>query len=716
MLAATPQTWAGDAGADGALTLRPPGGRAGAGLYKIRFRDPAGLPFARVRLVFPDGRFADLPPLSGQERTFFAHAAAPFASLRVEGVAADRPPEIGLCPVSRLRLAWSIARNDRVRRREAIKALLRGDVNHAIHLLHVSVSPGGAFHDYRLWLRACEPALDAPKVAAFLETLPAQPLISVVTPVYNTDPRWLEAALASVRAQAYGRWELIAVDDASPDAAPREILARHAAEDPRIRTIRRTENGGIARATNDALAQAAGDWIAFLDHDDELAPDALALAAATIAAHPDARIVYTDEDKIDERGVRSEPYFKSDWNRELFYAQNYLNHLTLVRRDLVEAAGFLRPGFDGSQDHDFLFRCIERVRDDQIVHAPFVCYHWRFTSAARNFSLTQRARTADAALRALAEHLERTGAAADAMPVEGLPYQRARWRIPEPPPFVSLIIPTRDRRALLQQAVESILDRTDYRAFEILVVDNDSSDPDTLAYFRALESRGAARIVPAPGAFNFSRINNIAVREAKGGLLGFVNNDVKVRDGAWLGEMVAHFSRADVGAVGARLLYGDGRVQHAGVVAGMGGIAGHVFKLAPGEAPGPFSLLRLPREVTAATAACLLVRAEAFAAVGGFDEENLAVAFNDVDLCLKLRKAGWRIVWTPFAELDHLESVSRGTDLEGANLRRFQREIATMEARWGETLARDPYYNPNLSLADENWSLAWPPRVKRPWD
>lgn len=708
-----PHPWAQSVSHDGSIALAPPGGKAKAGLYTIRFARAGGLPFAAPRILW-EGSVRDFPALAGTERTYFLHAPRAACEVTLERLPANVGVEVGLAPVSWARLAWSIACNKQVRRREALAALTRGDLGHAIHLLHLGVSPGNAFHDYPLWRLTSEPALDRTAIAEWLATLPSRPRISLVMPVYNSDPRWLEAAIASVRAQAYEDWELIAVDDASPDIGPSDILKRHAAEEPRIRAVRRVENGGIARATNDALALARGDWIAFLDHDDALPADALAIAAGTIAANPAARIVYTDEDKIDEHGAHSEPYFKCDWNRELFYAQNYLNHLTLVRRDLGEAAGWLREGFDGSQDHDFLLRCVEHVTDDEIVHAPFIGYHWRFTSRGGNFSLAQAHRARDAGLRALGEHLGRIAAAADAEAVPGLPYQRARWRVPEPAPLVSLIIPTRDRRALLEQAVESILANTRYAPFEIIVVDNNSVERKTLDYFAALTERGAARIVPAPGPFNFSAINNLAAREARGSVLGFVNNDVKVRDGAWLSEMVSHFSRTDVGAVGARLLYADGRVQHAGVVAGIGGVAGHVFKLAPGEASGPFSLLKLPRETSVVTAACMLMRANVFHQIGGFDEA-LKVAFNDVDLCLRARARGWRIVWTPFAELDHLESVSRGADVEGESLRRFQGEVATMLARWGHTLTRDPYYNPNLSLKDETWGLAYPPRVTRPW-
>lgn len=712
-LTPSPTTWFQHSAKGGGVALLPPSGIARAGLYKIRFSRADGLPSVSPRVVW-DGSKTELPVLKGSERNYFLQVPRSMREVHLEGFSATANIEVGLAQVSRLRLAWAIVQNTATRRREALAALARGDADHAIRLLHLTLSPGGAFNDYSHWLQASEPALDREQIACWLNSLAFVPRISVVMPVYNSNPQWLDAAVLSVRAQAYENWELIAVDDASPDPASFEILRRHAAEDPRICVERRATNGGIAIATNDALKRAQGDWVAFLDHDDALTPDALSIAAYAINAYPRARIVYTDEDKIDEFGVRSEPYFKSEWNRELFYAQNYLNHLTLVRRDLTESAGRLREGFDGSQDYDLLLRCIERIADDQIVHAPFVCYHWRHARSGNNFSIAQADRARGAALRALDAHLDRIGAAADAEAVSGTTYHRARWRTVAPSPLVSLIIPTRDRCALLKQTVESILAKTTYSPFEIIVIDNGSVEKETLDYFAALVARNAAAVLPAPGPFNFSAINNLAARKARGSVFGFVNNDICVRDGSWLSEMVSHFSRADVGAVGARLLYGDGRIQHAGVVSGIGGVAGHVFKHAPGEAAGPFSILRLPREASAVTAACMLMRADVFRQINGFDA-SLAVAFNDVDLCLRARAAGWKIVWTPFAELDHLESASRGPDLEGENLRRFQREVALMLSRWGGVLPHDPYYNPNLSLSDETFGLAFPPRVMRPW-
>ncbi|MDX2235633.1 MAG: glycosyltransferase family 2 protein [Hyphomonadaceae bacterium] len=697
-------------------TASPPQGDFPAGVYQIRFRRSATASDVLRPLLVLDGddtQAVPLPPVDERRTTYFFSARRRTRSLTIVGVHAESLDAVLVRRVGAARLAAAIAARPDAPRRRALRALASGDAQRAIDLIATGTEASTA--EYHAWLQRFEPAptADDERIAAYFGDGRGAPTFTVVMTAYNSDPATLEAAVESVVGQRYRHWRLVAVDDGSPTDAPAAMLERWAGEDDRITVRRLSQNKGIAGATNAGLADAAGEWIAFLDHDDMLAPDALALVAAAICARPDARIVYTDEDKIDAVGRRSDPYFKPGWNRELFYAQNYLNHLTVIRRDLIEAAGGLRPDFDGSQDYDLLLRCIEQVSDDAIVHVPFVAYHWRFTDARANYSMTHGARARLAALRALDDHFSRTGVDAQATPVSDTPYWRAQWRAPTP--LVSLIIPTRDRLDLVRQAVDSIqAARGAYPDFEILIADNESADPATLATFRAWEAAGTARIIAAPGPFNFSRINNIAAEAARGEILGFVNNDVKVRTPEWLAEMTSHFARADVAAVGAKLLYGDGRVQHAGVVTGIGGVAGHVWKRRDGAERGPFSHLVLPREVSAVTAACMLVRSGAFRDVGGFDEDQLAVAFNDVDLCLRLRAKGWRIVWTPFAVLDHFESASRGVE-SGARKARFDAEFAAMTTRWGATLAADPYYNPNLTLDDEGGGLAFPPRALRPW-
>jgi GT2 family glycosyltransferase len=701
--------------------IASPSGAPAAGVYAFRMAFPPDTPALAMRLSLDRGQgYAPLPDFLVPAAQGEGVIAIPGETVSIRLQPAAQVGRFALAGVSlrRMNLVETVVHIVRSKgpRRRAMKALLTRGAIAAIGILEAPANLPDAV-DYADWIAANEPpaADEAPKIRAHIASLRHRPLISVATPAFNSSPAHLKAAIESVRGQVYENWELCIVDDASPSPEVWALIEEAARADPRIKAQRLEANAGIAGATNAALAMATGEWVAFLDHDDLIRPDALALVADAVVRNPHARIVYTDEDKIDDTGRRHDPYMKGGWNRELFYSQNLLNHLTVVRRDVLQAAGPLRPEFDGSQDYDLMLRCLEQVGDDAIIHLPFVCYHWRFAARAASFSQTQGERALAAAIRALQEHFVRTGAPADAARASpSLGYTRARWRL-DPKPLVSLIIPTRDRKDLLETAIGSIRKKTAYPNYEILVVDNDSRSPATLDYLAALECDGAARIVRAPGPFNFSRINNLAVGSARGAILGFINNDIEALDPDWLGEMVSHFARSDVGAVGAKLFYPDGRIQHAGVVTGIGEVAGHLYKYAPGDAPGPSSHLMLPRETTAATAACLLVRADLFGRIGGFDEAGLAVAFNDVDLCLRIRKAGARIVWTPFARLVHHESVSRGIDTDPAKHARFRRETDHMLATWGEVLRADPCYSPNLTLVDESGGLAAASRARRPW-
>lgn len=549
------------------------------------------------------------------------------------------------------------------------------------------------------------------KYRALAEGLARKPVISVVMPVYDTPAELLEKAIASVREQVYPHWQLCIADDASPSPHVADILRAAAAADQRIRVTFRECNGHIAAASNSALALASGDYVALLDHDDELRPHTLCLVAAEINARPNADILYTDEDKLDEDGRRVDPYFKPDWDPELFLGQNYLNHLTVYRRALVEAVGGFREGFEGSQDYDLALRVIEQSGPDRIRHIPHVLYHWRIQLGAATFSSTNRDRAAEAARRAAAEHLERTGSPARVVAGAGA-FQRIIHPLPEPPPLVSLLVPTRDAVGLVRQCVDGLLHGTDYDNIEVLILDNDSREPETLAYFQEVQQQDPrVRVLPQPGPFNFSAINNAGVAAARGAVIGFINNDIKVIGPGWLREMVSHAVRPEVGAVGAKLLYGDDTIQHGGVILGIGGVGGHAHRRLPADHPGPFSRLMLTQSFSAVTAACLVMRKQLFNQVGGFNARHLAVAFNDVDLCLKLRARGLRVVWTPHAELYHLESVSRGGDLDVGKRDRFREESLYMRETWGALLDADPFYNPNLTLHAMDYGLAFPPRL-----
>ncbi|HJE22630.1 MAG TPA: glycosyltransferase family 2 protein [Methylorubrum populi] len=528
------------------------------------------------------------------------------------------------------------------------------------------------------------------------------PTISVLMPVHNPDPRVLEAAIRSVRGQLYPAWELCIADDASTDPRIPKLIARHAAQEPRIRTLCRAENGHIARATNDALSLARGTFAAFLDHDDLLSENALYEVARALRADPELELIYSDEDKVDARGRRFEPHFKSDYDRELLWAQNYVNHLCVVRTRTLRRLGGLRPGFEGSQDHDLLLRLTEDLDETRVRHIPKVLYHWRAAAGSGTFSDRALARAEDARLRALAEVAERRGARAERGP-EG--FNRLVRPLPEPAPLVSVVIPTRDRAELLAVVLDGLFARTDYPSLEVIVVDNGSTEPATRDLFTRYAGEPRLRIRPAPGPFNFSDLSNRGAAAARGAILLFLNNDIEVLEPGWLTELASIASEPEIGAVGAKLLYPDGTIQHGGIVLGIGGIAGHSHLGLPGGAPGYFARMVLSQEVSAVTGACLAMRAEVFAQVGGFDAADLAVAFNDVDLCLKVRAAGYRIVWTPHARLVHHESKSRGAEDTPEKRARFEAESRVMRERWEPVLRADPYYNPNLSRAAAHYRL-----------
>lgn len=575
------------------------------------------------------------------------------------------------------------------------------------------------WNEYGRWVADHDTVTPAARKAIrdHMATLSGRPLISVVMPTYNSDLAFLRQAIASVRAQLYPEWELCIADDGSSEPGVWAMLQKAAAEDPRIKIVRRPENGHISAASNSALALAGGAFVALMDHDDVLPENALYEIACEILEHPDADLIYSDEDKIDGDGRRFEPYFKPDWSPELLLSQNLVNHLAVFRRSLVEELGGFREGFEGSQDYDLVLRVADATSPERIRHVPRVLYHWRQFAGPASFSERARERCADAAVQAVSEHLARagkTGATVGSDPA--LPaWVQVRWPVPDPAPLVSIIVPTRDRVELLGPCLDGVLNRTDYPAIEVLVVDNGSVEPATFELFDKLRQDPRVRIVPAPGPFNYSALNNQAAAEAKGDILLLLNNDIDVIGPDWLSAMVGQAVRPEVGAVGARLLYGDGRVQHGGVILGIGGdppVAGHAFHHAPREETGYFGHLRIARNVSAVTAACLALRREVFVEVGGLDADNLAVAFNDVDLCLKIRERGYQIVWTPRAELYHLESASRGSDTRPETAARFAREIAHMRARWGPVLDADPYFNPNFDRRSGDNRLTQPPPAR----
>lgn len=536
------------------------------------------------------------------------------------------------------------------------------------------------------------------------------PLISVVLPVYNTPLALLKRCIDSVRGQTYQNWELCIADDASTDPRIADCLKAYARQDARIKVTVRERNGHISEATNTALAMVTGSHVAFLDHDDELSADALHQVVLALAEHPQARLLYSDEDKIDEAGRRFEPHFKPGWNPELLRSQNYICHLLVVETLLLAQVGVLRPGFEGSQDHDLVLRCTEVLAPEQICHIPKVLYHWRAIEGSTALGGDQKSYAAEAGRRAVQEHLQRIGRSGTVEVVSPGCY-RTRPALARTP-RVSIIVPTRDRADLLSVCVRSVMEKTDYTDFEVVVVDNGSVDAATRALLRELRQTPRIRVLDYPVPFNFSAIVNHGAREATGDVLCLLNNDTEVIDPSWLTELVSRATQRDAGAVGAMLYYPDDTIQHAGVVLGLGGVAGHVYTRMGRGAPGYMARAWVAQNMSAVTAACLAVRRSVFEEVGGFDEA-LPVAFNDIDFCLRLLECGYRNVWTPYAELYHYESASRGSEDSPAKQERFAAEVHAMKWRWGAVLHDDPAYNPNLTLDQGDYGLAFPPRSPR---
>lgn len=562
--------------------------------------------------------------------------------------------------------------------------------------------------DYKSWIKQVERAeYSDSKMEMLQQSLQYRPTISVIMPTYNTSELFLRRAIESVRAQSYFNWELCIADDASPQAHVSQVLEEYAQQDERIKTVIRERNGHISAASNSALALATGEFVALLDHDDELAQHALLVIVGAINRNPSVQILYSDEDKIDEQGNRSQPHFKPDWNPDLFFSQNYVCHLSVYRRHLLTRIGSFRTGVEGSQDHDLLLRCLPYVQAEDILHVPKVLYHWRMFEGSTALAPKEKSYTTEAGIKALRDFFSEQGRHDISVEAGALPNTyRLHYPIPNPKPLVSLLIPTRDMLGLLRQCIQSILEKTAYKNYEILILDNDSVQPATHEYLEALQTRQAhVRVLPYRHSFNFSAINNFGVEHAQGEIIGLINNDIKVINAEWLSEMVSHALRPEIGCVGAKLYYDDDTIQHAGVIVGVGGVAAHSHKHFHRNDPGYFGRLKVVQNLSAVTAACLIVRKKVYEEVGGLEEDNLRVAFNDVDFCLKVREAGYLNLWTPYAELYHLESKSRGAEDTPEKQARFHREIEYVMNKWGEMLRCDPFYNKNLSLDTDDFSL-----------
>lgn len=545
-------------------------------------------------------------------------------------------------------------------------------------------------------------------VMKIISSWESQPLISVILPTYNTPIKYLKACIDSVISQSYENWELCIADDHSSSSGVIDVIQEYKQKfGSKIKVVLRNENGHISACSNSAIEVASGDYIAFLDHDDMLSKDALYFVAGCINQCPSAKLIYSDEDWIDENDTRLTPHFKSDWNPDLFYSHNYITHLSVFEATLITKVQGLRLGVEGSQDYDLILRCLPYIGAGEIQHIPRILYHWRAIEGSTALDSGEKSYTVAAGKKSLQDHFVSIGLGSVVVESSEIDNTyRIRWPIPKAEPRVTLIIPTKDMKSVTEVAVASILKKTTYSNYHIVIVDNNSTDKDALRYLDELNQKEQrVSVLSYNHPFNYSAINNFAVAQTEGDIIGLINNDVEVINGDWLSEMVSHASRAGIGCVGAKLYYRDETIQHAGIIMGLGGTAAHSHKHFPRDHPGYIGRLKMTQNLSGVTAACLLVRREVYEKVGGLNEKHLKVAYNDVDFCLKVKAAGYNNLWTPFAELYHYESLSRGYEDNPEKKKRFAEETTFLKEKWGDVLKKDPYYNPNLTLDREDFSI-----------
>ena len=533
-----------------------------------------------------------------------------------------------------------------------------------------------------------------------------QPKISIVVPLYKTPEKYLHQLVESIKAQTYPNWELCLSDGSGADSPLRKTLDALEKSDERIRVIRNETPLRIAENTNAGMEAATGDFIAFADHDDVLTPHALYQCVKAVNENREIRLLYSDEDKMSMDGHKFfQPHFKPDYNPDLLCTVNYICHLFVVRRDVVDQVGLFRPEFDGAQDYDFIFRCVEAVKPEEIYHITKILYHWRCHEDSTAENPESKTYAFEAGKRAIEAHYKRTGIHAEVFQGEFLGLYRTKF-IRDHDPLISIIIPNKDHTDDLKRCMDSIDSKSTYQNYEYIIVENNSTEEKTFRFYKDLEeNHPKARVVYWDREFNYSAINNYGASFAKGEYLLLLNNDTEIINDDCLEELLGYCMRGDVGAVGARMYYEDDTIQHAGVVIGFGGIAGHCFVLQPRGTTGYCHRIICAQDYSAVTAACMMVKKSAFDQVGGLTEE-LAVAFNDIDFCMKLRAVGYLIVYNPYAELYHYESKSRGLEDTPEKVARFNKEIATFEKRWPDIMRDgDPYYNPNLTLKSQDFSL-----------
>jgi len=556
---------------------------------------------------------------------------------------------------------------------------------------------------YKLWIKLNEPGIkELKKLQETINNFSYKPLISIIMPVFNVEKKWLEKAILSVQNQIYSNWELCIADDASTRMHIKETLIYWKNKDNRIKIKFLKENKGISIASNEALSLANGEFVGFLDHDDELAPVTLFEVVKLLNKHPDADIIYSDEDKINERGKRSDPYFKPDWSPELILSNMYTCHFSVYRKKIIDKIGGFREGFEGAQDYDLILRISELT--NKIYHIPKILYHWRMLTGSTAYNPDSKRYAFKNGLKAIEDAIRRRKENAWVEDVKEYPGSyRIHYNIKRND-LISIIILTKDNAKILNNCLSSIFNKTTYQNYEIIIIDNGSQEDKTFKTFYYWQKKEKVKIETLKIDFNYSKLNNYGVDHSNGSILLFLNNDIEVISNNWLEEMLGFAQRHWIGAVGAKLLYLNNKIQHAGIILGIGGVAGHSHKYFHFESPGYYGRLINISNYSAVTGACLMVRRNIFQEVNGFDE-NLPIAFNDVDLCLKIRQKGYYNVVLPHVLLYHHESLSRGYENTPQKYNRFQKEINYMKNKWGQLLNNDPFYNPNLTLTKEDFSI-----------
>ncbi|MGN0262991.1 MAG: glycosyltransferase [Oliverpabstia sp.] len=528
------------------------------------------------------------------------------------------------------------------------------------------------------------------------------PVFSIVVPAYRTPVLFLEQMIESVRSQTYPCWELCIANASPEDEQMAEVLQRYVQMDQRIHVKNLNKNLGIAENTNEAFSMASGTFVGLLDHDDLLAPHALYRMMERLE-EKEIDVFYTDEDKVTtDLAEHFQPHFKPDFNLDLLRSNNYITHFFVARTELVRNVGGFRQEYDGAQDYDFIFRCVEQA--GEICHIPEILYHWRTHKESTSDNPVSKMYAFEAGKRAIEGNLERCGVQAVVSHTKDLGFYQVEYPV-QGSPLVSVLIPNKDQKESLKKCLDSVFEKTTYSNYEIIIIENNSTESETFEYYRELQKRSNVKVITWKEGFNYSAINNFGEKEASGEYLLFLNNDVEVINPRWMEEMLGNCQRPEVGITGAKLYYPDDTIQHAGTIIGIGGIAGHAFLNMPRSRTGYLHKASIQMNLSAVTAACMMMKRSVFEQIGGF-EEKLTVAFNDVDLCLRTVQAGYLVVYNPKVELYHYESKSRGSENNEEKVRRFQREIEFMRSRWITILKEgDPNYNKNLTLSKWNYSL-----------